>query len=337
MDEDYNFSPSTLERFEKEPEYLLAHRRAIMNRRADNFKRAMKDSDLQTKAQALFAKSMSDRLGESERGKKLLEMLLPKFPVGCRRLTPGPGFLEALLQDNVDTRWDDIARITSRGIVTKSGEELEFDAIVCATGFDTSFQPSFPIVGRGGVDLAQTWTADRPKAYFGITVPHFPNYFSFIGPNSPVSNGSLVLAIQMTGVYIYKCIEKLQTEGYKSLDVRTDANDEYNQHAQTYLARTVWTGGCRSWYKRGTVDGPVVAIYAGTSFHFMEALKRPRWEDYNLERMPDESRNRFSYLGNGFSRAELGGGSVGETQTLNFDDYWSLFVLPDIHGTKSQR
>ena len=136
----------------------------------------------------------------------------------------------------------------------------------------------------------------------------------------------------MTGVYIYKCIEKLQTEGYQSLVIRNDANQEYDEHMQTYLDRTVWVGGCRSWYKNGTVDGPVVAIYGGTSFHFMEALKNPRWEDYHLERMPEESRNRFAYLGNGFSRAETKGTSVGATQTLNFDDYWKLFVLPDIHG-----
>ena len=178
MDKDYNFSPDVLQKFEEDPEYLLDHRRAIINRRIDNFKRAMKDSDVQVKAQALFTKSMSDRLGDSERGKKLREMLVPKFPVGCRRQTPGPGFLEVLLQDNVQTRWDDILKITKKGILTKSGDELEFDAIVCATGFDTSFQPSFPIVGKNGANLAQQWTEDRPKAYFGITVPNFPNYFS---------------------------------------------------------------------------------------------------------------------------------------------------------------
>ena len=77
---------------------------------------------------------------------------------------------------NVDTRWDDIARITEKGILTKTGEELEFDAIVCATGFDTSFQPRFPIIGRNGVSLAEQWR-EIPEAYFGITVPKFPNYF----------------------------------------------------------------------------------------------------------------------------------------------------------------
>ncbi len=137
----------------------------------------MADSDIQRGAQELFRRTMTERLGDSEKGKMLAQMLLPSFPVGCRRQTPGPGYLEALVQDNVDTWWDDIAKITEKGILTKSGEELGFDVICCATGFDTSFQPSFPLIGRGGVDLAKRWSEEPPSAYFGIAVPDFPNYF----------------------------------------------------------------------------------------------------------------------------------------------------------------
>jgi hypothetical protein len=141
----------------------------------------------------------------------------------------------------------------------------------------------------------------------------------------------LVLGIQATAVYVYKWLEKLQTEMISSFEVSADANDEYNQHIQQYLERTVWTRGCRSWYKRGTVDGPVVAIYGGTSFHFMEAIKNPRWEDYHIKRLPGARANRFAYLGNGFSSREAKGGSVGATQTLDFEEYWRLFTMPDIH------
>lgn len=130
---------------------------------------------------------------------------------------------------------------------------------------------------------------------------------------------------------MYKCITKLQTEGIQSLDIKHEANEEYNEHMTQYLERTVWRRGCRSWYKRGTIDGPVVAIYGGTTFHFMEALKNPRWEDYDIGYTTEASRNRFSYLGNGFTMAETKSGTVGATQTLNFDDYWKLLVLPDIH------
>jgi cation diffusion facilitator CzcD-associated flavoprotein CzcO len=176
-DEKHNYAPHVVKKFEDEPEFLLEHRRNVMDRRIENFQRAHAASEPQKKAQVLFRKTMTERLGDSEKGKKLAEMLIPDFPVGCRRQTPGPNFLETLIRDNVDTRWDDIAQITEKGILTKSGEELEFDAIVCATGFNTSFQPRFPIIGRNGASLAKQWQ-DIPEAYFGITVPNFPNYFS---------------------------------------------------------------------------------------------------------------------------------------------------------------
>ncbi|KAL2848916.1 hypothetical protein BJY01DRAFT_262438 [Aspergillus pseudoustus] len=330
MDADYNFSPAALKTL-KDPEVLRAYRAAIMDRRIENFKRAIADSDIQQRAQEMFKESMIKRLGDTPKGRKAAEYLLPSFPVGCRRQTPGPGFLEALTQDNIEMRWDDVAAITERGIRTRSGEEKEYDVIVCATGFDTSFRPAFPLIGRGGVDLAKKWDIEQPKAYFGVLVPDMPNYFCFIGPNSPISNGSLVLGIQATAIYVHKWLEKIQTEMIRSFEVRDDVNEEYNQHIQKYLERTVWTRGCRSWYKRGTVDGPVVAIYGGTSFHFMEAIKNPRWEDFHIERVKEARRNRFAYLGDGFSKREAKGGSVGATQTLDFDEYWRLFVLPDIH------
>ncbi|SPO06777.1 related to monooxigenase [Cephalotrichum gorgonifer] len=331
MDSDYNFTEGSLEIF-KDPEVLRSYRAAIMNRRIDNFKRNMADSDIQKNAQELFRKSMMERLGDSEKGRRAAEILVPDFPVGCRRQTPGPGFLEALVQDNIEMRWDDVDSCTEKGIKTRSGEEREYDVIVCATGFDTTFRPAFPLVGRNGVDLADKWSVDLPKAYFGISVPDMPNYFCFIGPNSPISNGSLVLGIQATAVYVYKWLEKLQTEGIRSFEVRNDVNEEYNQHVQRYLERTVWTRGCRSWYKRGTVDGPVVAIYGGTTFHFMEALKNPRWEDFKMDRIKLAKSNRFAYLGDGFSQRERKSGSVGATQTLDFDEYWNLLVLPEIHN-----
>jgi cation diffusion facilitator CzcD-associated flavoprotein CzcO len=129
-------------------------------------------------AHELFTRTMKERLGDSPKGRKLAEMLIPTFPVGCRRQTPGPGYLEALVQDHVETRWDDIDRFTENGILTKTGERLEFDAIVCATGFDTTFKPRFPIRGRGGSDLATRWEEEEPTAYFGMVAPEFPNYFS---------------------------------------------------------------------------------------------------------------------------------------------------------------
>lgn len=57
-------------------------------------------------------------------------------------------------------------------------------------------------------------------------------------------------------------------------------------------------------YKNGKVDGPVTGPWCGTTWHFNEALRNPRWEDYDFKY---EKRNRFAYLGIGRTRGELTG------------------------------
>jgi len=93
------------------------------------------------------------------------------------RITPGHGYLEALVQDNVDVRTDPIAKITPTGIEMVDGTHIELDTIVCATGFDTSFRPNFPVIGPSGVDLREAWV-DEPRSYLSVAAAGFPNYFS---------------------------------------------------------------------------------------------------------------------------------------------------------------
>jgi hypothetical protein len=56
------------------------------------------------------------------------------------------------------------------------GTIIVADAIVCATGFDTSYKPSFPLVGFEK-DLRELWK-DEPASYFSIAAAGIPNYFS---------------------------------------------------------------------------------------------------------------------------------------------------------------
>src|SRR5262249_34908077 len=106
------------------------------------------------------------------------DLLVPKnFAVGCRRPTPGNGYLEALCEDNVTVVSSDITEFTPKGLRTADGEEHEFDIIVCATGFDVSWRPHYPTIGRNGVDMSKYWK-DTPNTYLSITVANFPNYIS---------------------------------------------------------------------------------------------------------------------------------------------------------------
>lgn len=119
-------------------------------------------------------------LGGDER---LCKALIPNFPLGTRRMTPAPGYLEALRKDNVEVVVGNIKRFLADGIEMVSGEVLKVDTIICATGFDISFRPRFPLVGREG-NLQDIWSEETPKAYMSCAVAGMPNYFSK-PPHSP--------------------------------------------------------------------------------------------------------------------------------------------------------
>jgi cation diffusion facilitator CzcD-associated flavoprotein CzcO len=83
--------------------------------------------------------------------------------------------------------------MTERGCVGSDGVEHALDVLICATGFDVSFTPRFPVVGPAG-DLRDAWGHD-PKSYLGTAAANVPNYMLFLGPNCPVGNGPVLSVI----------------------------------------------------------------------------------------------------------------------------------------------
>jgi cation diffusion facilitator CzcD-associated flavoprotein CzcO len=79
--------------------------------------------------------------------------------------------------------------VTAEGLKMVDGSKIVVDAIICATGFDTSYRPSFPLVGFE-MDLRELWKKE-PTSYFSIAAAGIPNYFSecfiFIGFISAVN------------------------------------------------------------------------------------------------------------------------------------------------------
>lgn len=122
---------------------------------------------------------MKEKLGKDS---PLLKHILPTFAVGCRRPTPGNGYLEALAKENVRVVTDAISEIVPEGIKTSTGEILKVDMLICATGFDMSFCPRYPVIGQDGISLGDQWK-DKPDAYLSLAVPNFPNHFSTCFPN----------------------------------------------------------------------------------------------------------------------------------------------------------
>jgi len=109
--------------------------------------------------------------------------------------------------------WDPILQLTEKGVKTEKGEE-EFDVIICATGFDTSFIPNFQLVGRNGATLNDRW-AVNPDAFFSVQVDGMPNYFVYNGPNCVISHGSVLTNGGFITDYILRWVKKIATEDIK--------------------------------------------------------------------------------------------------------------------------
>jgi cation diffusion facilitator CzcD-associated flavoprotein CzcO len=160
-------------------------------------------SEFSEGARKAFTELMKSRLAKKP---ELAQYLLPSFAPGCKRLTPGPGFLEALTEDNVEFIPTTIKRITEAGVELDNGRHIDLDALVCATGFNAMAAPPFSVIGKDGMTLQEKFKP-YPDAYLSLAVDGFPNYMLMLGPNSGVGSGSLTKIIECLGDYIIKCKE----------------------------------------------------------------------------------------------------------------------------------
>ena len=135
----------------------------------------------------------------------------------------------------------------------------------------------------------------------------------FLGPNAPIGHGSVLPIVEHAAKYIIRMLYKCQVEGVKSVVPKQNAVDAFDEHVQTFMKRTAWSSHCRSWFKNGKIDGPVVALHPGSRVHWFHMLEEPRFEDYEWKSL---SSNPFAYLGNGFSTREIAGCDT----TYYFDD-----------------
>lgn len=194
----------------------------------------------------LFSKVTRDKLSGRP---DLLEMFSPTFGIGCRRITPGAGYLEALCEDNVRLFSGDIESISTSGL-TVSGNHVDTDVLVCATGFSTSAIPAFTVVGKRGLTLEKRFSP-FPQTYLSLAVAGFPNYFMMLGPNSGIAAGSLNPVIEAQGDYIVKCIRKLQKEDYISMVPKQERVDDFTEYVGDYFKQTVFMDGeslsCKPW------------------------------------------------------------------------------------------
>lgn len=215
----------------------------------------------------------------------LIEKMTPDYPIFGKRITMDGGLLDAYLRDNVTLETTKIERILPHGIRTVDGNEHEFDVIILATGFNLiNMVGNLEITGRGGRSLRAEWGDENPRAYLGITVPGYPNYFWTFGPNSGPSHAAGANMVSETQInYIIECLDAMVAAGAAEMEVRQQPYQAWNDQIDERLAGMVWSHPKVTAYQKNS-KGRVWLPWPYRLADQWHAMRGPDLDHYDLRK-----------------------------------------------------
>lgn len=214
----------------------------------------------------------------------LRKSLTPTFIPGCKRLLLSNDYYPAVAAPNCRLVIDPIAAFTPRGIRTADGTELDFDAVIMATGFRVTDHPmTGSIFGIDKRSLAEHWSQMGMRAHRGTVIDGFPNMFLMTGPNTGIGHTSLLLMIEAQIGYIIEALRRMKTDGVDRFEVRPQVVEGYSAMIQRKMARTVWvSGGCVSWYLDSQGNNPT--LWPDFTWRYAKMMRRFDQESYVTSR-----------------------------------------------------
>ncbi|HYB99602.1 MAG TPA: NAD(P)/FAD-dependent oxidoreductase [Candidatus Limnocylindrales bacterium] len=211
---------------------------------------------------------------------QLRQALMPDYPIGAKRILISDDYYQSLTLPNVELIRDGVARLTENSIVTRSGREVPIDTLILATGFRTTeFLVPMQIEGTGGRNLHEAWK-EGARAYYGMTVSGFPNFFMMYGPNTNLGHNSIIFMIECQTAYIMDLIRKMRAQDVGTVDLRSEVMEAYNRKLQQNLARTAWAAVDKSWYKDAA--GHITNNWSGTTTTYWWHTRHADLADYKL-------------------------------------------------------
>lgn len=201
---------------------------------------------------------------------ELRELVTPDYPCEGRRTVISDDYYRTLLRPNVELVPYPIKDLRAHTALDANGEEHELDVLVMATGFDaTNYLGTLSVRGRNGVELHDVWGGE-PKAFLGMMVPGFPNFFILYGPNTNAL--PLPAYYQAQARFAARTIARLDSRR-PSVEVSRWWYARFNAWLGRRLSRTLWAQ-TRSYYR--TESGKVVSNWPGTATSYLLAARISR-------------------------------------------------------------
>ena len=198
----------------------------------------------------------------------LREAVTPKYPYPGKRPIIASTFYPALKKENVELVPRAVASVTRTGIVDADGVERAVDVIVMATGFQpANYLARLRVVGRDGRTLQEHW-AGEPRAYLGITVPGFPNFFMLYGPGT--NGGEIVIMLESQAEYAVRAMKRMIRERVTAVEVKPSFEARWYRWLQSKMEGTSWTMS-NNYFKSPT--GKIVTQWPYGNLHYRVLTK----------------------------------------------------------------
>lgn len=213
---------------------------------------------------------------------KYHDILIPDFPLGCKRRIFDPGYLDCLHQPHVELTTEKIVEFTPDGLRTET-RELEFDVVILSTGFNVQeFVSPIKVIGRDGKTLNEHWKdTGGAQAYKATFVSGFPNFGIIFGPNAFPAHNSVIYTNETQAEYVTKALVNPVVRGHFAvLNVKESAEMRDALHIKSQLDKMVWSGGCSNWNLNE--QGRNTTNYHDPTWKFWWSLYWPVWSDFNL-------------------------------------------------------
>jgi cation diffusion facilitator CzcD-associated flavoprotein CzcO len=267
------YAPEQQRTFAERPDEIARHRQELH----DLFEQttAFLAGDPSVEAIAAVA---SDYLQRKVRDPELRAKLTPDYPFGCTRTLVSSDFFPAVQQDQVELVVAGIERITPSGIRAHDGSERQVETIIMCTGFRAAdYLRGIEVIGREGIGLHDHW-AGTPRAYHGMVVPDFPNFFMLYGPNTNQGGNSILLILEAQAQFVASALAHMRSLDAPSIEVTATAMARYERELVQDLDRTVWSQGCGSYFQNAA--GSIVTQLPHTSGWYREATRQIEPDDF---------------------------------------------------------
>lgn len=235
-----------------------------------------------------FSEFIANKIRARVNDQTVAEKLIPRdHGFGTRRVPMETRYYEAYNRPNVrlvDINETPIESVTESGIRT-SNEDLQFDMIIYATGFD-AITGAFDRIEFAGVDgqlLREKWH-DGPKTYLGLQSAGFPNMMTLAGPQGASVSTNFPRAIEEAVEWSTQFIRYLRAHSYRRFEALQSAEDEWQsvveQSYEGLMAATT-----RSWFTgyNSNVEGHDklrYVVYFGGQLAYREKLDYVAGHDY---------------------------------------------------------